>query len=101
MIAQARIEDLLYFVMAGEECRHRASILIVLQHAHFERLDAPQYQPALKWRHNRAHRFLDERKLLRLIVTGADDHATQAITVTVEKFCGRMHHHVGAKLDGA
>src|SRR5208283_4988868 len=100
MALQPRIEDLFHLAMPAEEVGHDAATLVVLLHAHGQRLGAAQYQPALEWRQDRARRFLDERQLLRLVLRGADQHAAEAIAVSVEELRGRVHYDVGAELDG-
>ena len=51
-------------------------------------------------RKNRSRGFLDEGQLLHLLGTGADDHAADAVAVSIQKLSGGMDDHVGTESDG-
>ena len=54
MVRQPGIVDLLYFLVLVEEGSDRASVAVMLLHAHGKGLDAAQHQPALKRRQDRS-----------------------------------------------
>src|SRR5260370_26459481 len=99
MIGQSGIENLLNFFMFREVVSHSTAVAVVLQHAHRQSFHAAQNQPALERRKDGAGSFLKKSEVLRLVGFGADDDASQAVAVSVQKFRRGMDHHVGAEFD--
>src|SRR6266478_1201190 len=100
MFEQARVENLLHFLVAGEKFGDYASTLVVLLHADGESLHAAQNQPAFKRRQDRASGLLQKCQLVRLLRTRADYDSTQSVAVAVEELGGGMHDQVGTQRDG-
>ena len=99
MLGQSWVKNFLHFLVLRKKVSNFAAAPIMLFHANGQSLDPAQKQPAFERRQNRSGALLNERKLFRLLRFGADNNASQTVAVPVEKFCGRVNNHVGAKFD--
>ena len=98
MLREPRIEGLLDAWMPFEKARQRMSALTMLAHAHSERLDSPQHEPAVHRARDGSQGLLEEQKPLcdrRIVRRGetADD-----VRVSTEVLGRRVHHDVRAEL---
>src|SRR5580692_9189738 len=97
MIRQTGIENFFNLLISREEFSDYAATAIVLLHAHRQRLNSAQHQPALERRENRSRDFLYESQLFGLFRASADYDASETVAMAVQEFGGRMHHHVSTQ----
>eukprot|EP00051_Salpingoeca_urceolata_P035619 m.30656 g.30656 ORF g.30656 m.30656 type:complete len:336 (+) comp9504_c0_seq1:457-1464(+) len=73
------------------------SIVLLALGTHGQRLDAPQKEPAGKWRQRRALGILQKGHTLGQLLGVDAHHTTRHVRVAAQKLCARVYHNVCAQ----
>ena len=99
MFRQARVIHTLDCRVLGEKARHGQGVGLMAVHAHRQRLQAAQQQPAIERAGYRATDVLEKGQPLAQTSVVGEHRAAHHIVVSVEILRCALNHQVDAKLE--